>query len=118
MAWLKNIGGKLKSDYRYSIGIVYNTFPWPEASDSQRQKVREFANAVLETRTQYPDATLADLYDPDTMPTPLRQAHTALDNAVDRLYGEGRLDNDRQRAEVLMARYEALVTSNEAAQIS
>lgn len=118
MAWLKNIGGKLKSDYRYSIGIVYNTFPWPSATDTQRDKVRELANAVFHTRTRYPDATLADLYDPDTIPTPLRKAHAALDAAVDRLYGEARLDNDRQRAEVLMARYEALVNSDEAAEAS
>ena len=78
MAWLRNIGGRLKSDFRYSIGIVYNTFPWPDANDKQREKISALAQAVLDARANHqPGSTLADLYDPDTMPPDLRKAHAA-----------------------------------------
>ena len=109
MAWLRNIGGRLKSDYRYSIGIVYNNFPWPEANDKQREKTSALAQAVLDTRANHqPGSTLADLYDPDTMPADLRKAHTALDKAVDQLYRREPFANDRERVEHLFALYEKL----------
>ena len=73
MAWLRQIGGRLKSRYRYSIGIVYNPFPWPEASDQQRVRLRSLAQAVLDARAQFPNSTLADLYDVDAMPPQLRK---------------------------------------------
>jgi len=109
MAWLRQIGGRLKSDYRYSVGIVYNTFPWPEATDQQRVKIRSLAQAVLDARTQFPNSTLADLYDVDAMPTPLRKAHHALDNAVDKLYRSAAFVGDRDRVEHLFGLYEKLV---------
>jgi hypothetical protein len=115
MAWLRNIGGRLKSDYRYSIGIVYNTFPWPEISDAQKEKVRVLAQGVLDARAKYPDATLADLYDPDTMPADLRKAHHKLDAAVDALYKRGGFASDRERVEHLFGLYEKLVAPLEAA---
>lgn len=68
MAWLRQIGGRLESRYRYSIGIVYNPYPWPDATDQQRAKVRSLARAVLDARAQFPASTLADLYDADVMP--------------------------------------------------
>jgi hypothetical protein len=86
MAWLSHIGGRLESRYRYSIGLVYNTFPWPDATPAQRAKIESLAQAVLDARAAHPTASLADLYDPDTMPANLRKAHAALDKAVDRLY--------------------------------
>jgi hypothetical protein len=86
MAWLRQIGGRLKSDYRYSIGIVYNTFPWPDATDEQRARIRTLAQSVLDARKEFPNSTLADLYDVDVMPHQLRKAHQDLDRAVDRLY--------------------------------
>ncbi len=86
MAWLRHVGGRLKSDYRYSIGIVYNTFPWPEADDKAKDKIRALAQAVLDARAAHPGATLADLYDADLMPPDLRRAHRELDAAVDKLY--------------------------------
>lgn len=110
MAWLTHIGGRLKSDYRYSIGIVYNTFPWPEASDAQKDKIRELAQAVLDARATHPGATLADLYDPDAMPPNLRQAHRALDAAVDRLYKRSGFPDDRERVEHLFGLYESLIS--------
>jgi hypothetical protein len=109
MAWLRQIGGRLKSDYRYSIGIVYNTFPWPEANDRQRERIRSLGQAVLDARAQFPGSTLADLYDVYAMPWQLRKAHRALDAAVDRLYRSAAFTGDRDRAEHLFGLYERLV---------
>lgn len=111
MAWLRNVGGRLKSDYRYSIGIVYNTFPWPQADDKARTKVSALAQAVLDARALYPDCTLADLYDPDSMPPDLRKAHHALDLAVDKLYRAPPFANDRERVEHLFGLYEKLTAN-------
>ncbi|MEP7350883.1 MAG: DNA methyltransferase [Sphingorhabdus sp.] len=109
MAWLGHMGGKLKSDYRYSIGLVYNTFPWPEATPAQRAKIETLAQAVLDARAAHPTSSLADLYDPDTMPGNLRKAHAALDAAVDKLFRPAPFASDRDRVEHLFGRYEALV---------
>ena len=109
MAWLAHIGGRLESRYRYSIGLVYNTFPWPDATPPQRAKVEALAQAVLDARLAHPTSSLADLYDPDTMPANLRRAHAALDLAVDRLYRSAPFATDRDRVEHLFGRYEALV---------
>lgn len=109
MAWLRQIGGRLKSDYRYSIGIVYNTFPWPEATDEQRAKIRTLAQALLDARAQFPNSTLADLYDVDVMPRELRKAHQDLDKAVDKLYRPNAFTGDRERVEHLFGLYEKLV---------
>lgn len=109
MAWLRQIGGRLKSDYRYSIGIVYNTFPWPEASDDQRARIRRLAQTVLDARAAFPTSTLADLYDVDVMPNQLRAAHRVLDTAVDRLYRPTAFTSDRDRVEHLFGLYERLV---------
>lgn len=109
MAWLRYIGGRLKSDYRYSIGIAYNPFPWPVTTDAQRAKIRGLARAVLDVRTKFPNATLADLYDADTMKPELRKAHYALDAAVDRLYRSTAFQGDRDRVEHLFAQYEKLI---------
>lgn len=109
MAWLAHIGGRLESRYRYSIGLVYNNFPWPDVSPAQRAKVEALAQAVLNARAAYPTSSLADLYDPDTMPATLRKAHAALDTTVDRLYRPAPFASDRDRVEHLFGRYEALV---------
>lgn len=108
MAWLRHVGGRLKSDYRYSSGLVYNTFPWPDADDNQRRRIETMAQAVLDARAQFPDATLAALYDPDLMKPALRRAHAALDAAVDRLYRPAPFTSERERAENLFALYERL----------
>jgi hypothetical protein len=81
-AWMRTVCGRLKSDYRHSASIVYNNFPWPDnPSAKQRQ-------AVLDARAQFPDSSLADLYDPLTMPPVLLKARHALDKAVDAAYGK------------------------------
>jgi len=110
MAWLRQIGGRLKSDYRYSIGIVYNPFPWPDATDTQRNRIRTLAQNVLDARAEFPGSTLADLYDIDAMPPQLRKAHRTLDDAVDRLYRPAPFSGDRDRVEHLFGLYEKLVT--------
>ena len=110
MAWLRQIGGRLKSDYRYSIGLVYNTFPTPTRWASN-DRLESLAQAVLDARAAYPNATLADLYDPDLMPPALRRAHQALDRAggpVDRLYRSRGFVSERERAEHLFMLYEKM----------
>ena len=108
MAWMRHFGGRLKSDYRYSIGVVYNTFPLPPVSEKDLQRLAPHADAVLAARANHPNATLADLYDPDAMPPDLRRAHSALDRAVDRLYRRTRFTSERERVEHLFALYEQL----------
>jgi hypothetical protein len=114
MAWLRNVGGRLESRYRYSIGLVYNTFPWPEMNEKQEAEISKLAQAVLDARDEFPDSTLADLYDPDLMPPALRKAHTALDKAVDRLYRKKPFESERERVEHLFMLYEKMVAPIEA----
>ena len=87
MAWMRAVCGRLKSDYRYSKDIVYNNFPWPKPTESQRQKIEQTARAILDARALYPDSSLADLYDELTMPPELRKAHQANDRALMEAYG-------------------------------
>lgn len=87
MAWLRAVGGRLKSDYRYSKDIVYNNFPWPTPNAEQKMQIERSAQAILDARAKYSDCTLADLYDEATMPTPLRKAHQQNDRMVMRSYG-------------------------------
>ncbi|HLZ92228.1 MAG TPA: DNA methyltransferase [Candidatus Acidoferrum sp.] len=109
MAWVKQVCGRLKSDYRYSNSLVYNNFPWPEGpSAKQRTLVEAAARGVLDARTEFPNATLADLYDPLAMPPALVKAHAELDRAVDLCYRPQPFQNDRQRVEHLFALYEKL----------
>lgn len=108
MSWLRHIGGRLKSDYRYAIGLVYNAFPLPK-NGLKTEKLAPLANAVLNERSKYPEATLSDLYDPDTMPPDLLKAHRVLDRAVDGLYRRKAFTSDRERAEFLLELYEAQV---------
>lgn len=109
MAWTKQVAGRIKSDIRYSNTLVYNNFPWPEStSEKQRAAVERAAEAVLETRKQFPGSTLSDLYDPRTMPPDLQRAHKELDRAVDRCYRAEAFISDRQRVEYLFLLYEKL----------
>jgi hypothetical protein len=109
MAWMRHIAGRLESRYRYSVGIVYNNFPWPDSTEAQRNTVRRLAQAVLDARAEFPGATLGDLYDADVMMPGLRQAHRALDIAVDRLYRVTGFASDSDRVEHLFGLYERLV---------
>lgn len=107
MAWTKNVCGRLKSDYRYSASIVYNNFPWAEnVSEKQKETVEKAAQAVLDARAQFPNANLAILYDPNTMPAALVKAHQALDKAVDLCYRPQPFPNETKRIEYLFELYD------------
>jgi len=112
MAWLGQVCGRLKSDYRYSNKLVYNNFPWPEPTPEQRAKVETCAAAVLAAREPHLPprgmSTLADLYDPLTMPPELTKAHVDLDRAVEKCYRAEPFRSDRERVEHLFRLYEQL----------
>ena len=113
MAWLRHVGGRLKSDYRYSIGLVYNTFPAPPGftnGDADLSQLKAHAQSVLDARAEWPASTLANLYAPDLMPPNLRKAHQALDRAADRLYRRTPFTSERDRVEHLFMLYEKLRT--------
>ncbi|MBI3902314.1 MAG: class I SAM-dependent DNA methyltransferase [Nitrosomonadales bacterium] len=111
MAWVRYTCGRIKSDYRYSNSIVYNNYPWPdEPTDKQRAAIETAAQAVLDARAQFPQSSLADLYDPLTMPPALVKAHQALDRAVDTCYRKAAFTNDAQRVEFLFQRYQQLTS--------
>jgi hypothetical protein len=109
-AWVRSVCGRLESRYRYSAGIVYNNFPWPEPTDKQRAAIEAAAQAVLDARAAHPNATLADLYDPLTMPPDLLRAHQTLDRAVDAAYAYKDAPTDAARVAFLFARYQALTS--------
>lgn len=110
MAWVRYTTGRLKSDYQYSVNLVYNNFPWPDASEKQRAAIEQAAQAVLDTRARFADATLADLYDPLTMPPALLKAHQQLDKAVDAAYGRKAFASEAERVAFLFQRYQELTS--------
>ncbi len=100
MSWMRFVCGRMKSDYIYSNSIVYNNFPWPEIpTDKQKEAVEKAAQQVLDARLQYPNSSLADLYDPNTMPPALVKAHQQLDKAVDLCYRPQPFINETKRIE-------------------
>jgi len=107
MVWVKYTCGRIKSDYRYSNETVYNNFPWPEnPSDKQKITVEKAAQAVLNARASFPNSSLADLYDPNTMPPVLVKTHKALDKAVDACYRSQPFINETKRIEFLFELYD------------
>ncbi len=106
MAWMRQICGRLKSDYRYSNNLVYNNFPWPEApSPMQIERVAKAAQKVLDIRVEFADSSLADLYDPDAMPKQLLDAHRALDAVVDLCYRPASFKTELERLKFLFDLY-------------
>ena len=114
MTWMRYVSGRMKSDYMYSVGVVYNTFPVPPLG-ARIDELAPLAEAILATRAAHPNATLADLYDPNMMPIELRRAHQTLDRAVDRLYRPKPFASEIERAEHLFSEYEKMVAPIEAA---
>ncbi len=111
MAWVRYTCGRLKSDYRYSAGIVYNNYPWPEAlTDKQRNVIEAAAQAVLDARALFPQSSLAKLYNPVSTPPALSKAHQKLDGAVDASYRKAAFENDAQRVVFLFERYQQLTS--------
>ena len=109
MDWLHLVGGRLKSDFRYSAKLVYNTFPWPDCTLKQRTEIEALADEVLLAREDTFDWTMAEMYDPDKMPKALRKAHGNLDEAVEQLYRRTPFRDQAERQEFLLARYEKLI---------
>lgn len=107
--WMRVVTGRLESRYNYSGTIVYNTFPWPEADEAEKARIAALAENILLIRADYPDQTLAQLYDPDKMPLPLKEAHRCLDAAVDRLYRAKPFSDGMERVEFLFDLYEKAV---------
>lgn len=112
MAWTRAVAGRLKSDYRYSKDIVYNNFPWPEADGKQKATIEPLAQAVLDARALFPESSLADLYDPLTMPPELLKAHQKLDRAVMKLYGFKANMAEAEVVAKLFERYQRLVAGS------
>jgi hypothetical protein len=107
IAWVKYTCGRLKSDYRYSNSIVYNNYPWPENPNiKQVQAIETAAQKILDARLQFPNSTLADLYDPLTMPPVLIKAHNELDRAVDLAYRPQPFTSEANRMVFLFELYE------------
>lgn len=109
MSWMRYVGGRTKSDYQYSSSLIYNNFPWPEVSENQKADIEEKAEAVLDARERFKDSTLADLYDPNTMPPVLVKAHQALDKAVDKAYGKTVFKDEKERIEYLFNLYQKII---------
>lgn len=109
--WIRLVAGRLKSDYRYSGTIVYNTFPFPTVTQEQKEHIEQLAEEILLTREDFAGETLAKLYDPDTMPEPLKIAHQNLDDAVDKLYHPKGFADTASRLAHLLERYESLINT-------
>ena len=107
-SWMRLVGGRLEMRYLYSINIVYNNFPWPDATDEQKAEIEKLAQAVLDARALYPESSLADLYDPLTMSPELLKAHQNLDRAVMKLYGFSTKITEAEIVAELMGRYRVL----------
>ena len=108
MLWVKHNAGRLDNRIRYSIQLCYNTFPFPSVSEAKKKEIEEAAEEVLITRENYPGQTLAELYDPDTMPQDLREAHARLDDIVESCYPGYPFANDEARLECLFRLYERM----------
>ena len=111
MTWVKAVCGRLKTDYRYSSSLCYNTFPFPAISDNQKAELEQSAYRILETRERYTEKTLAQLYDPDKMSADLRAAHEQNDLAVERCYRSRPFSSDEERLEYLFKMYEEMSRS-------
>lgn len=108
MVWVRAVAGRLKTDYRYSAELCYNTFPFPDISDKQKKIIEMHVDNILAEREKHSDKTMAELYDPDKMPESLRQAHHNLDIAIELCYKKRPFDNDEQRLEYLFKMYEIM----------
>ncbi len=107
MAWVRNVCGRLKSDFRYSNSIVYNNYPWPlSPTEKQTKTIESCAQQVLDVRKEFPDSSLADLYNPTAMPPKLKKAHQELDKAVDAAYRSKPFESEAKRMEFLFELYE------------
>jgi len=108
-AWVGTVGGRIKTDFRYSSSLCYNTFPFPQITKAQESELEEDVFSVLDEREAHSEKTLAELYDPDKMPDGLRKAHHEMDLAVERCYRKKPFTSDEERLEYLFALYEKMI---------
>ena len=112
-AWMRVVAGRFGMRYIYSVFVVYNNFPFPELTETQKQKLNELGQNILDTRAKYPDSNLAALYDPNTMPPALRKAHQKLDKEVAKIYNKNwDLNNEAEIVSDLMQMYQQLLTTD------
>ena len=111
MVWVSAVGGKLKTDYRYSAKLCYNTFPFPDITLKQKENLNLYVFAILDERARHPEKTMAQLYDPDKMPKGLKQAHEELDRAVEQCYRLQPFTSNTERLEYLFRMYEEMSKS-------
>ncbi len=111
MIWSRAVAGGLETRIRYSSSICYNNFAFPQLSPAEREKIAQRAEAVLIAREHHPEKTIAQLYDPDTMPADLLAAHRALDAAVEQCYRAKAFTSDEERLEYLFALYEQMTAA-------
>jgi len=109
MVWVKTVSGRLKSDYRYSNTLSYNTFPIPSISKQRKEELTQCALKIIEERLKHSEKTMAELYDPDKMPEGLREAHHQNDLAVERCYRSNPFSNDEEHLEYLFKLYETMI---------
>ncbi len=109
MTWVRAVAGRLKTDYRYSSALCYNTFPFPEITEAQKNTLASHVFKVLDERERHPEKTMAELYDPDKMPDGLRQAHHEMDLAVEQCYRKSPFKSDEERLEYLFKLYEEMI---------
>jgi hypothetical protein len=109
MTWVRAVAGRLKTDYRYSPSLCYNTFPFPDINAAQKTTLEDHVLKVLDERERHPEKTMAQLYDPDKMPDGLRQAHHEMDLAVEQCYRSRPFTSDEERLEYLFKQYEKMI---------
>jgi len=109
MVWMQTVAGRLKTDYRYSSALVYNTFPFPNISEKQKEEITELVFNILDEREKHSEKTLAQLYNPDKMPEGLKEAHHQLDLAIERCYRKKPFESDEERLEYLFKLYEEMI---------
>nr|WP_163401452.1 type IIL restriction-modification enzyme MmeI [Flavobacterium fluviatile] len=108
MIWVDAVGGKLKTDYRYSAKLCYNTFPFPAINETQKERINLCVFGILDERAKYPEKTMAWLYNPETMPIGLKQAHKDLDLCIEQIYRLAPFSTDAERLEYLFKLYDEM----------
>ena len=109
MTWVRAVAGRLETRIRYSSGLCYNTFPFPEITDAQKTTLEDHVFKVLDEREKHPEKTMAELYDPDKMPDGLRQSHHEMDLSVEQCYRKTPFKSDEERLEYLFKLYEEMI---------
>jgi hypothetical protein len=112
IVWVRAVAGRLKTDMQYSNTLCYNTFPFPNINIKQKENLNLYVFAILDERAKHPEKTMAQLYDPKTMPAGLKRAHQELDEAIEKCYRLQPFTNDTERLEYLFKLYEEMITKD------